>query len=254
MIKKKSVLVLTFLALIILSLNYSNYLKSKVLGFSNSAKVFFIEQSYRVNSSVQKHFRQKQQIKLLQKQVETLKPTAKLSVLFATKLNQLLDESNLTAYNPNLKLSRVIAYEKLDNPFRVWIDFPSYEENSSYGLIHKNFTAGIIYPKFNKPLAHLQLDKRVIFSVLIGESRQLGVISGNKKNLLIKYIPLQVDVKIGDEIVTSGVDKLFYEGVKVGKVVDIKVESIYKVATVEPYMKVKKPNFLYVVDLGLDLL
>ncbi len=250
MIKRKFIFGLTFFVLIVFSLNYSNYLKSQILQFSNEIRNFFIEQSYRVNSSIQRHFRQKQQIKLLEKQVEILKPTAELSALFAAKLNQLLDESNLTAYNPKLHLSRVIAYEKLNNPFKMWLEFPSYEKNASYGLIHKDFTAGIVYPKFNKPLAHLQFDKKVVFSVLIGKDKHLGVIYGNEKNLLIKYIPSLVDINIGDEVVTSGADRLFYEGVKVGKVVDIRVKNIYKIAVVEPYMKVKKPNFLYVVDLG----
>jgi len=249
MIKRKLLFGLTFLILIIFSLNYSSSLKSQIIQFSNDVRVFFIEQSYRVNSSIQRHFRQKQQIKLLQKQVETLKPTAELSALFAAKLNQLLNESNLAAYNPKLHLSRVIAYEKLDNPFKMWLDFPAYEKNASYGLVHKNFTAGIVYPKFNKPLAHLQLDKKVVFSVLVGKNKHLGVIYGNEKNLLVKYIPSLIDINIGDEVITSGADRLFYEGVKVGKIVEIRVKNIYKIAVIEPYMKVKKPNFLYVVDL-----
>jgi rod shape-determining protein MreC len=143
----------------------------------------------------------------------------------------------------------VIAYEELDNPFRMWIEYPNFDRNRSYGLVHKGFTAGIVYSKFDKALAHLQLDKRVVFSVLIGSDKLLGVLFGNEKNLLIKYIPAHANVKIGDEVVTSGSDNLFYEGIKVGKVVEIKTKNIYKIAIVEPYMKVKKPNFFYIVDL-----
>ena len=248
--KNRVVLGVFFIASLFLSFNYSNPFKSQVLSVSNGVKLFFIEQYDRVSGNIQRHFRQKEQIKSLQKEVETLRSPAQLSTLFATKLNQFLDEANLTSYNPSLNLSRVIAYEELDNPFRMWIDHPSFDKNRSYGLVHKGFTAGIVYPKFNKPLAHLQLDKRVVFSVLIGSDKLLGVLFGNEKNLLIKYIPSQAEINIGDEVITSGSDNLFYEGIKVGKIVDIKIKNIYKIATVEPYMKVKKPNFFYIVDLN----
>jgi rod shape-determining protein MreC len=247
--KNKIVLGSLFVTLLFLSLNYSNPLKNHVLSYSNSIKLFFIEQYDRISGNIQRHFRQKEQIKSLQNEVETLRSPAQLSAVFATKLNQFLEEANLSAYNPILNLSRVIAYEELDNPFRMWIEYPNFDRNRSYGLVHKGFTAGIVYSKFDKALAHLQLDKRVVFSVLIGSDKLLGVLFGNEKNLLIKYIPAHANVKIGDEVVTSGSDNLFYEGIKVGKVVEIKTKNIYKIAIVEPYMKVKKPNFFYIVDL-----
>ncbi len=248
--KNRIVLGLFFIALLFVSFNYSSPFKNQVLSFSNNIKLFFIDQYDRVSGNIQRHFRQKEQIKSLEKEVETLRSPAQLSTVFATKLNQFLDEANLTNYNPSLNLSRVIAYEELDNPFRMWIEHSNFDKNRSYGLVHKGFTAGIVYPKFDKPLAHLQLDKRVVFSVLIGSDRLLGVLFGNEKNLLIKYIPAQANIRIGDEVITSGSDNLFYEGIKVGKVVDIKIKNIYKIATVEPYMRVKKPNFFYIVDLN----
>ena len=248
--KNRVVLGVLFIALLFLSFNYSNPFKIQVLSVSNGVKLFFIEQYDRVSGNIQRHFRQKEQIKSLQKEVEALRSPAQLSTLFAAKLNQFLDEANLTSYNPSLNLSRVIAYEELDNPFRIWIDIQDFDKNRTYGLIHKGFTAGLVYSKFDKPLAHLQLDKKVVFSVLIGSNKLLGVLFGNEKNLLIKYIPIHSDIKIGDEVITSGSDNLFYEGIKVGKIIDIKTKDIYKVATVEPYMKVKKPNFFYIVDLN----
>ncbi len=247
--KNRIVLGSLFIALLFLSFNYLNPFKNQVLSYSNGIKLFFIEQYDRVSGNIQRHFRQKEQIRSLQREVETLRTPAQLSSVFATKLNQLLDEANLTVYEPCLQLSRIIAYEELDNPFRMWIEYPNFDKNRSYGLIHKGFTAGVVYPKFDKALAHLQLDKRVVFSVLIGSDRLLGVAFGNEKNLLIKYIPAHVNINIGDEVITSGSDNLFYEGIKVGKIVDIKTKDIYKIATVEPYMKVKKPNFFYIVDL-----
>jgi len=248
--KNKLVLGIFFITLLFLSVNYLNPFKNQVLTVSNDIKLFFLNQYNRVSSNIQRHFRQTEQIKALQKELDLLKEPAELSSTFAIKLNQLLDEANLTSYNPQLKLARVISYEELDNPNRVWIDFTDFDKNRSYGLIHKGYTAGVVYPKADKPLAYIQLDKRVVFSVLVGESKLLGVAFGNDKNLIIKYIPSDKEVKIGDEVITSGSDKLFYEGIKVGKVVSITTKNIYKIATVKPYMKYKKPNFFYVVDVN----
>ncbi len=250
--KNRILLGLILISIIFISFNYLAPFKNQILNVSNSIKLFFIEQTYRISNNIKTHFKQENQIEELQKQVEILKPQAELSAIFATKLNQLLDESNLSIFNPKLKLSRIISYEELDNPFRLWLDLPDYDKKSTLGLIYKGFTAGVVYPKNEKALGYIQLDKKVVFSVLIGEDRVLGVLFGNEKNLLIKYIPYHQEINIGDEVITSGSDNLFYEGIKVGKVVDVTFKNIYKTATVEPYMKVIKPNFFYVVELGVN--
>ena len=250
--KNRVFLGLILISTIFISFNYLDPFKNQVLNVSNSIKLFFIEQTYRISNNIKTHFKQENQIEELQKQVEILKPQAELSTIFATKLNQLLDESNLSSFNPKLKLSRVISYEELDNPFRLWLDLPNYDKKSTLGLIYKGVTAGVVYPKNKKALGYIQLDKKVVFSVLIGEDRVLGVLFGNEKNLLIKYIPYHQEINIGDEVITSGNDSLFYEGIKVGKVVDVTLKNIYKTATIEPYMKVKKPNFFYAVELGVN--
>ena len=250
--KNRVFLGLIFILIIFISFNYLTPFKNQVLTASNSIKLFFIEQTYRISNNIKTHFQQENQIEKLQKQVEILKPQAELSTIFATKLNQLLDESNLSSFNPKLKLSRTISYEELDNPFRLWLDLPNYDKKSALGLIYKGVTAGVVYPKNKKAFGYIQLVKKVVFSVLIGEDRVLGVLFGNEKNLLIKYIPYHQEINIGDEVITSGSDNLFYEGIKVGKVVDVALKNIYKIATVEPYMKVKKPNFFYVIELGIN--
>ncbi len=251
MLKNRVLLGFILVSTLFVSFNYLTPIKNQVLTVSNSIKLFFIEQTYRISNNIKTHFNQENQIEELQRQVEILKPQAELSTIFATKLNQLLDESNLSSFNPKLKLSRVISYEELDNPFRVWLDLPNYDKKSTLGLIYKGVTAGVVYPKQKRALGYMQLDKRVVFSVLIGGDKALGVLFGNEKNLLIKYIPYHQKINIGDEVVTSGGDNLFYEGIKVGRVVDVTFENIYKIATVEPYMKVKKPNFFYALELGI---
>lgn len=250
--KNRLVLGLLLASILFISYNYTNSFRKLVVETTNDVKLFVVKNSEQLNTYIRRYFDQAEQIEALQKQVEVLKPSAQLSTVFATKLNQLLEEADLQAYRPALKLARVISYAKLDDPNCLWLDIPSYDQNTSYGLIHEGSTAGIVYPEMGMPLATLQLDKRVVFSVLIGEEEILGVIFGNDKNMLIKFIPSHANVKVGDEVITSGKDKLFYEGIRVGKIVEIKSKEIYQVAVVEPYMKERKPNFFYLVDLGIN--
>ena len=114
-------------------------------------------------------------------------------------------------------------------------------------MISQGKTAGILTAKDGKPLAILQNDKSASFSVLIGESRIPGIAIGNENGLIIKFIPQWLNPKVGDEVVTSGLDGIFFAGVEVGKVYEIIDENLYKSAVIKPYFDQNIPAFLYVI-------
>lgn len=54
---------------------------------------------------------------------------------------------------------------------------------------------------------------------LIERSRVQGVLQGRKRNLILKYLPLEADVKEGDMITTSGLEEgLFPKGLAIGTI------------------------------------
>jgi rod shape-determining protein MreC len=57
----------------------------------------------------------------------------------------------------------------------------------------------------------------------IGESNALGVVTGSsKKDLLeMKYVPGNVDVRVGQPVFTTGQDGIFPPGLKVGEIVNV---------------------------------
>ncbi|MBK9214316.1 MAG: rod shape-determining protein MreC [Chloracidobacterium sp.] len=57
----------------------------------------------------------------------------------------------------------------------------------------------------------------------IGESNALGVVAGtSKKELLeMKYVPGNIDVRVGQTVFTSGQDGIFPAGLKIGEIVNI---------------------------------
>ncbi len=247
--RKKSILILAFL-LLITTLIYKNlpFITQRVIDVSITIKSLFTEQKKELLDTIQTHFHQKEQIEMLKKKLKELEPQASLSIAFATRLNHLLKEVNLYEYHPKLHLVQSIGYETIQNRDRLWLDFPAFKKNTNYGLIFRGYTAGIIRTKNNKPLAILQEDKESLFSVFIGENHIQGIATGDGKNLQIQYIPNYENPHIGDEVITSGRDHIFYEGIKVGTIIKIEKKDMYKIATVKPYINTKEAHFFYAVE------
>jgi rod shape-determining protein MreC len=60
-------------------------------------------------------------------------------------------------------------------------------------------------------------DPNFSVSVRVERTRVEGVVSGTGTNLcVLKYIPLEEDIVVGDILITSGTDGIFPEGIKVG--------------------------------------
>ncbi len=246
---QKSILSSAFLLLLI-ALIYKNQalLTEKVLHFSTDIKTTFLHQKDTIQNTVKRHFEQAQQIETLQKKLKELEPKASLSVAFASKLNHLLKESDLKVQHPNLHLVETLGYENIADSTKLWLDFPHFDKEKNYGLIYRGFTAGIIRQKSNLPLAILQSSKESLFSVFIGENHIQGVAFGEGALIQVKYIPNYENPQIGDEVITSGHDKIFYEGIKVGKVIAIEKNDMYTIATLMPYADLKQAHFFYAVE------
>ncbi len=246
---QKSIITSAFLLIMIgMVYLYQKPLSQKVLTFSLAIKKSFIHQEETISRSIKTHFQQKEQITMLQQKIKELEPQASLSVAFGAKLNHFLQEANLTLYQPKLHLVQTLGYQQMQDPNRVWLEFPGFDKNKNYGLIFHGFTAGIVRTKDDKPLALLQADKKSVFSVYIGSKKVQGLAFGNGSTLLIKYIPRYQNPSIGDEVITSGNDTIFYEGIPVGRVINIIKKDMYKIATVKPYNKTEHANFYYAVE------
>ena len=247
--KQKGIITSAFL-LVLISLFYKNYqtITEKALDFSNEVKSAVITQQQRITENISTHFNQKEKIKELKEKIKELEPKASLSVAFASKLNHLLKETDLTTYHPKLHLVQVLGFQRMQDKNRLWLEFPSFKKEKNYGLIYQGFTAGIVREESQQALAILQSCKESLFSVFIGQNKIQGIAFGAGENIMIKYIPSYENPQVGDEVITSGNDRIFYEGIKVGEVINIVKNDMYKIATVKPYVNPKQAHYFYAVE------
>jgi rod shape-determining protein MreC len=246
MTKNKYFFLFIILILLIIKYNYNEVVKNPIFDVTSAIKVYYVDFINSINDAKDKYITQKSTIVELKKEVALLKTSAMLSSAFASKLNSLLkDKSEL--YQPKMDITRAISYVELANYNRVWLDFKGLQKDKIFGLLYQGNSAGIVINKNGRALALLQGDDKCIFSVYIGKNKLPGVIFGDKNSMIIRYIPSWMKVKMGDEVYTSGLDNIFFEGVKVGKVTKIIKEESYLSAIVKPYAKVAIPGFFHII-------
>ena len=82
----------------------------------------------------------------------------------------------------------------------------------------------------------LMSDVSSSIGAMLSRNSTAGILSGTGTELcLLKYLPLNADIKVGDAVVTSGQDGIFPEGFPIGKVTKLVKEELYVSAEVTPY-------------------
>jgi len=233
-------------AFVFVSLQYGADARKIVAQMTTAVTQGYLTTTQRAKEWIEEYIIQRDTIRQLRAKNSELERSALLSIAFAGKLNALLEEHEKSPYTPELELVQALSYANLSNYHRVWLDFDDYNSSKIYGLIHRGNTAGIVIFENEKPLGLLQGDPKSIFSVSVGEEDIPGVAMGNNQYITVKYIPMWMEPKVGDEVMTSGKDEIFFAGVPVGKVIEVIQEESYQSAVVVPYTQGKVPMYMYV--------
>lgn len=214
----------------------------------------FIKESYHnviegIENSIDKHFFQADTIEELKEQLQQYENNHLVMQELASEIDDLykLHDSNMTT-SPKVQLVRTISYQKFGNLNRLWLEIEDYNASKIYGLTYKEYVAGIVVQSNAHPLALLNNDIKSTYAVYLGDKKAPGIAHGNnEKNIIVSYIPAWFEVNVGDEVITSGLDKLFFKGLKVGKVISISQSEGYQTAIVQPYYISNEPNYFYMI-------
>ena len=150
----------------------------------------------------------------------------------------------------NISISETISYVKLNSFSQIILTKPlSLKENKLYGLIQGRVVAGIAQVHNNQLYGYLTSDNKCRFAVFIGADHAPGIAIGTQTNeMIIKFIPKWHKIQIGDKVITSGLDDIFFADIPVGVVTKVEVQSSYKVAHIKTYSDIYHPKTFFLIN------
>lgn len=238
-----------FIALFLGALYYTNTIQAPFISVLNQIKSTYITSIEFIEDKISQHTFQAKHIEELNDILDRYENNHLVMQQLASEINDLYRENNSSLKtNPEVQLVRAISYAKFGDLNKVWLEIPDYNSSKIYGLTYKELVAGIVISEHGKPLALLNKDIQSSYAVYVGDTKAPGIVHGNNaKNLLVKFIPAWYSIKEGDEVITSGLDKIFFKGLKVGKVVSVKKSQGYQDAIIEPYYEANDPSYFHMI-------
>lgn len=246
---------LGFLVLLVLlfwgTMNFNKNLQKPINQLFNNLKNSYVDTLASIQETIDEHFFQARTIAKLKKELDTCKKNTLLLHQYEHELSdlqKLSNDSNLST-DPRVKLVRAVSYAKFGDMNKLWLEVNDYNASKIYGLVYQNSVAGIVIPKDDMPLALMIRDPKSSYAVRIGEVKAPGIAHGNNdKNIIVTFIPTWYNIEVGDEVTTSGLDNIFFEGLKVGKVLSLSTSQGYQKAVVRPYYDLTTLNYFYMIE------
>lgn len=247
----KQTLSITLLLAILVgsALYFTNLLQSPIIHLNLALKTSYHNTVESIQHSVDEHFYQQSTIIDLQKKNRFYEQELLQLHQIADEYQKLLYEHNSSfKTTPQSTLVRTLSYVRFGDPHRVWIEMDNFDPKRVYGLLYRGYTAGIVVANNKRPIALLNGDVKSSYAVNVGTSMAPGIVRGNNtRRLIVEFIPTWIPISVGDEVLTSGLDRIFMSGLKVGKVVSITKASGYQSAVIEPYFYGRNPAYFHVI-------
>ena len=244
---KKYLLAIIAIMVIIAVYFKQNIINNTLFIFNKTKETIQTYRDY-IKTAIYIHFNQANQIKILLKYNKEYQDyIAKITPLLK-EYEQLKKFKNL--YIKNAIFAQTISYANLPDMTSIYINYKDSNITTPKGLVYNNTAAGIVVKNIKDfSLAYLNSNIKTSYTVFIGKNKIPGVLFGGNK-IIIKYIPKYKPIKKGDLVITSGLDKIFYEGVKVGKVKQVLQKDLYQEVIITPFYDSLHPNLFYVVKIN----
>lgn len=113
------------------------------------------------------------------------------------------------------------------------------------GLVGRVVLASGSYAK-----VQLISDRAAGIGVMVERSRRQGLVRGvGSAELSLDFIPLQADVRVGDVILTAGIDGIYPRGIPVGRVMSVKPgNELFRDILVTPAVDLGSLDQVYVLE------
>lgn len=231
------------------ALYFTTLLQSPIIQMNLTLKSSYRESVESIQHSIEEHFNQQATIINLRQKNRYYEQELLTLHQIADEYQKLLQEHNSSFQtSPQTALVRTLSYVRFGDPHRVWIEMEKFDPSKVYGLLYRGYAAGIVVANNKHPIALLNGDVKSSYAVNVGAAMAPGIVRGNNgRRLIVEFIPTWIPISVGDEVLTSGLDRIFMAGLKVGKVVSITKASGYQSAIIEPYFYGKNPAYFHVI-------
>jgi len=143
--------------------------------------------------------------------------------------------------NPEKKiiLANVISFSPLGVPEGIVVDKGRKKgvEEDGVVIFEGSLVGKVTEVEENTSSALTLYSPKLRVGVLDKRSKILGILYGGKE-IEIRYVPSEADVRVGDTIITSGIGGIYPKGLPVGVVVSVrKKEQFFQLIKIKPFMK-----------------
>ena len=222
-------------------LNIINPLKQKYKNFTQN-----------LEDTSQSYIYQKESIERLSKENRILRKRLLKQIHYIEQVKNIYEVLPDLSHLPvdNISITETISYVKLNSFSQIILTKPKgLEKDKLYGLIQGNVVGGTARVENNQLYGYLTSDKKCRFSVFIGETKAPGIALGRAENeMIVKFIPKWHKIQVGDAVVTSGLDGIFFADLPVGLVTKIEVQSAYTVAHIKTYSDIFHPKTFFLIN------
>lgn len=243
--------ILLLILTVLLSRNDERILDT-LLGIINPIKQNYQNFTQNLEDKSQSYIFQKESIEKLSKENRVLRKRLLEQLHYIDQVKNIYDVLPKLSHLPvpNISIVETISYVKLNSFSQIMLTKPKGLENGRlYGLMQGYVVAGTARIQNNQLYGYLTSDQKCRFSVFIGKNKAPGIALGMGENeMLVKFIPKWHKLNVGDKVITSGLDDIFFANIPVGVVTKIEVQSSYTVAYIKTYSDLFHPETFFLIN------
>ncbi len=245
-------IVILLLVLTVLLTRNDERIADTLLGIINPIKQNYKNFTQGIEDKSHSYIFQKESIEKLSRENRILRKRLLEQTHYIKQVKNIYDVFPKLSRLPvhNISISETISYVKLNSFSQIILTKPkALIEDKLYGLIQGTVVAGTAKVHNNQLYGYLTSDDKCRFSVFLGKEKAPGIAMGVEKNeMIIKFIPKWHKIKVGDKVVTSGLDDIFFADIPVGIVKKVEVQSSYKVAHIKTYSDIFHPKTFFLIN------
>jgi len=246
------VIVILLLIMTVLLTRNDERISDALLGIINPLKQRYKNLTNNLEAKSRSYIFQKESIEKLSRENRILRKRLLEQNHYIHQVHDIYEVLPRLSHLPlhTISITQTISYVKLNSFSQIILTKPKgLRPNKLYGLIQNKVVAGTAIVHNNQLYGYLTSDRKCRFSVFIGKEKAPGISMGDKNNeMIVKFIPKWHKIKVGDKVVTSGLDNIFFENIPVGKVTKVDLQSSYKVAHIKTYDDIFHPKTFFLIN------